>query len=90
MYKRQVRYLSGAGALLGEVRRLAAETLNWEKIEHYVQRLAVRELPDLGKPGSEALRLLSAAVSYTHLSGAFSRTLAAVSAYTSRAASLTP
>lgn len=26
-----VRYLSGAGALLGEVRRLAAETLNWEK-----------------------------------------------------------
>ena len=55
-----VRYLSGAGALLGEVRRLAAETLNWEKIEHYVQRLAARELPDLGKPGSEALRLLSA------------------------------
>ena len=55
-----VRYLSGAGALLGEVRRLAAETLNWEKIEHYVQRLAARELPDRGKPGSEALRLLSA------------------------------
>ena len=55
-----VRYLSGAGALLGEVRRLAAETLNWEKIEHYVRRLAARELPDLGKPGSEALRLLSA------------------------------
>ena len=53
-------YLSGAGALLGEVRRLAAETLNWEKIEHYVQRLAARELPDRGKPGSEALRLLSA------------------------------
>ena len=43
-----VRYLSGAGALLGEVRRLAAETLNWEKIEHYVQRLAARELPDRG------------------------------------------
>lgn len=55
-----VRYLSGAGALLGEVRWLAAETLNWEKIEHYVQRLAARELPDRGKPGSEALRLLSA------------------------------
>ena len=42
------------------MRRLAAETLNWEKIEHYVQRLAARELPDRGKPGSEALRLLSA------------------------------
>lgn len=55
-----VRYLSGAGALLGEVRRLAAETLNWEKIEHYVQRLAARELPDRGKPGREELRLLSA------------------------------
>ena len=60
LHRQAVRYLSGAGALLGEVRRLAAETLNREKIEHYVQRLAARELPDRGRPGHEELRLLSA------------------------------
>lgn len=60
LHRQAVRFLSGAGALLGEARRLAAETLLREKLSQYARRLADRELPRSGAPGREELRLLSA------------------------------
>ena len=60
LHRQAVRYLAGAGALLGEARRLAAEALDREKPRQFAARLAARELPDLGKQGQEELRLLSA------------------------------
>ena len=60
LHRQAVRFLSGAGALLGEARRLAAETLLREKLSQYARRLADRELPRSGTRGREELRLLSA------------------------------
>lgn len=60
LHRQAVRYLAGAGALLGEARRLAAEATDTAKIRQYAARFAARELPALEKPGNEELRLLSA------------------------------
>lgn len=60
LHRQAVRYLAGAGALLGEARRLAAEAIDYEKLRQYTVRLAARELPDLEKQGQEERRLLSA------------------------------
>ena len=60
LHRQTVRYLTGAGALLGEARRLEAETIDTEKLKQYVRRLAARELPPQEKGGHETLRLLSA------------------------------
>lgn len=60
LHRQAVKYLSGAGALLGEVRRLAGEGLDREKVARYARRLAERELPRRETDGSEELRLLSA------------------------------
>ncbi len=60
LHRQAVRYLAGAAALLGEVRQLAAATLDREKIARYADRFAARELPDRGHPGTEEKRLLSA------------------------------
>ena len=60
LHRQAVRYLAGAAALLGEVRQLAAASLDQEKIARYADRFAARELPDRGRPGTEERRLLSA------------------------------